>query len=161
MAKFLTTTEISASLERIIKGADKKLWIISPYLQINDRIKDLLKDKGRSKKDASQIDIRVIYRENKLPPEEKRWLESISSIKTRSRSNLHAKCYFNDKEALLTSMNLYEYSQVNNDEMGILVSKEQDPDPFLRNHGRIRADYASERRDPRNGGHGGTFGRPF
>ena len=41
-------------------------------------------------------------------------------------SDLHAKCYMNENEALVTSMNLYEYSQVNNYEMGISVSREED-----------------------------------
>ena len=49
----------------------------------------------------------------------------MTSIKTSVRKNLHAKCYLNEKEALLTSMNLYEYSQEHNDEMGILVSVDQ------------------------------------
>ena len=36
----------------------------------------------------------------------------------------------NDSYALVTSMNLYEFSQVNNDEMGILVSAEDDPELY-------------------------------
>ncbi|NOQ48753.1 MAG: hypothetical protein GQ576_06430 [Methanococcoides sp.] len=36
----------------------------------------------------------------------------------------------NEKEAIITSMNLYEYSQVNNYEMGIYVSKEDDPSVY-------------------------------
>ena len=36
----------------------------------------------------------------------------------------------NESQALITSMNLYEFSQQNNDEMGILVSKEDDPDLY-------------------------------
>ena len=47
-------------------------------------------------------------------------------IEIRFLKNLHAKCYLNEKEALLTSMNLHEFSQENNAEMGILVSKEKD-----------------------------------
>ena len=62
--------------------------------------------------------------------EEKEWLESMTSIKTSVRKNLHAKCYLNGKEALLTSMNLYEYSQEHNDEMGILVSVDHDPELY-------------------------------
>ena len=36
----------------------------------------------------------------------------------------------NDTHALVTSMNLYEFSQQNNDEMGILVSAEEDPELY-------------------------------
>ena len=122
MAEFLTRNGINLKLEEIIKSAEKQLWIISPFLKINLQIKELLEDKDRFK-----IDIRVIYGKNDLRPEEKKWLASMASIRTSFRNNLHAKCYLNEKEALLTSMNLYEYSQVNNDEMGMLVSREQEP----------------------------------
>jgi hypothetical protein len=43
---------------------------------------------------------------------------------------LHAKCYLNEAEAIITSMNLYEFSQQNNNEMGIYISKTQDPDLY-------------------------------
>ena len=45
-------------------------------------------------------------------------------------STLHAKCYLNEKEAIVTSMNLYSYSQDNNDEMGIYVTKKEDPELY-------------------------------
>ena len=57
------------------------------------------------------------------------------------RKNLHAKCYLNEKQALLTSMNLHKYSQEHNDEMGILVSKKDDPelyDAIYQEAGRLR-----------------------
>lgn len=125
MAEFLNRTGINYHLEQIIQNAEEQLWIISPFLKINPRIKELLEDRDRFK-----IDIRVIYGKNELLPEEKQWLASMASIRTSFRSNLHAKCYLNEREALLTSMNLYEFSQVNNDEMGILVSRDQDPALF-------------------------------
>ena len=121
MAEFLTTTGISYRLEEIIKTANERLVIISPFIRVNPRIKDLLEDRDRLK-----IDIRVVYGKNELHPEENNWLESMTSIRTSFCKNLHAKCYLNEKEALLTSMNLYEFSQSNNDEMGILVSKKDD-----------------------------------
>ena len=34
---------------------------------------------------------------------------------------MHAKCYLNEKMALVTSMNLYDYSMIKNLEMGVLV----------------------------------------
>lgn len=121
MAKFLDTTGISYHLEQTIKNANERLVLISPFLKINDRIKELLEDKDRLK-----IDIRVIYGKNELQPEENNWLKSMNSIRTSFCKNLHAKCYMNEKEALITSMNLYEFSQANNNEMGIYVTKDTD-----------------------------------
>ena len=109
-------TGISDRLEKIIKNAEERLWLISPYLKVNNRLKELLEGKKPS------VDVRVIYGKSELQPEEKKWLEGLTQIKTSFRPNLHAKCYLNENEALLTSMNLYEFSEKNNDEMGVLVS---------------------------------------
>lgn len=125
MAHFLTTTGISYQLEEIIKGAEERLVIISPFLRINERIRSLFEDKDRLK-----IDIRVVYGKSELQPEENNWLESLNSIRTSFSKNLHAKCYLSEKQALLTSMNLYEFSQVNNHEMGILVVREDEPELY-------------------------------
>ena len=125
MAEFLPTEGINNELRKIIQDAKERLWIISPYLKINDRIKERLEDKNRER-----IDIKVIYGKRDLRPEENEWLESMDSITTFFRRNLHAKCYLNEKMVLLTSMNLYDFSQMNNDEMGLLVSKETEPDLY-------------------------------
>lgn len=73
-----------------------------------------------------KIDIRVVYGKNELQPEENNWLKSMQSIRSSFCKDLHAKCYLNEKEAIITSMNLYEFSQVNNNEMGIYIEKEKD-----------------------------------
>lgn len=125
MAEFLDTEGVSHRLVQIIKNAENRLVIISPFLKINDRIKEHLADRDRFK-----IDIRVVYGKNELQPEENNWLESMASIRTSFLEDLHAKCYLNEKEALLTSMNLYKYSQEYNYEMGIVVSREEDPDLY-------------------------------
>ena len=125
MAKFLKTTGISFYLEEIIREAKEQLILVSPFLRVNDQLKALLEDKDRLR-----IDVRVIYGKNELQPEEHDWLESLSYIRTSFRKNLHAKCYLNENKAMLTSMNLYEYSQINNDEMGILVVRNDEPDLY-------------------------------
>ena len=127
MAEFLTRTSISDRLEKIIKNARDRIVIISPFLRINNHLKELLEEQNSRK-----LDIRVIYGKSELHPEENNWLASMSSIRTSFRKNLHAKCYLNENEALLTSMNLYEFSQVNNDEMGLIVSKEEDHDLYAK-----------------------------
>ena len=121
MAKFLTTTGVSYELEELIRGADERLVLISPFLRVNQRIRDLLADKDRLK-----IDTRVVYGKSELSTEQSEWLSSTPSIRTSYSANLHAKCYLSEKKALITSMNLYEFSQVNNIEMGVLVDRDED-----------------------------------
>lgn len=62
--------------------------------------------------------------------DENNWLKSMTSIRSSFCKDLHAKCYLNENEAILTSMNLYEFSQVNNNEMGILIEKSVEPDLY-------------------------------
>jgi len=125
MAKFLDTTGVSYHLQQLINKANERLVLISPFLKINDRIKQSLEDKNRMK-----IDIRIVYGKNELQPEENNWLKSMTSIRASFCKDLHAKCYLNENEAIITSMNLYEFSQVNNNEMGILVDKSSDPELY-------------------------------
>ena len=125
MAKFLDTTGVSYHLEQLIKNTEDQLILISPYLQFHKRVKDNLEHLHIQKKD-----IRIIYRENKLQVEESNWLESQIGIRTSLCNSLHAKCYLNKKEAIVTSMNLYSFSQQNNDEMGIYVTKEGDEELY-------------------------------
>ena len=121
MAEFLTTTGVSHHLERIIKNTKVQLLLICPFLNFNQRVRDELEDQDKLKRD-----IRVVYGKRELDLKESEWLAN-TRIRTSFREHLHAKCYMNESQALITSMNLYEFSQQNNDEMGILVSAEEDP----------------------------------
>lgn len=121
MAKFLNTSGTTYHLEELIKNAKERLILISPYLKLNSRIKELLEDKDRLK-----IDVRIIYGKSELQPAEVTWLKNLNYIRTSYCENLHAKCYLNENACIITSLNLYEFSQINNNEMGVLISKEED-----------------------------------
>ena len=121
MAKFLNTSATNYFLEEMIKGAADRLILISPFLKLNDRMKELLADKNRLK-----IDVRIVYGKSELQPQEIEWLRSLTYIRTSFCKNLHAKCYMNEEMCIVTSLNLYEFSQVNNNEMGILIQRAED-----------------------------------
>ena len=71
MAKFLNTSATNYFLEELIKQAKERVILISPFLKLNDRVKELLEDKNRLK-----IDIRIVYGKSELQPEEIQWLKS-------------------------------------------------------------------------------------
>lgn len=125
MAKFLNTSATNYYLEELIKQTQERLIIISPFLKFNDRIKELLSDKDRMK-----IDVRLVYGKSELAPQEMNWLRSLDFVRTSFCQNLHAKCYVNEHAAIITSMNLYDFSQVNNNEMGVYIQREQEPDLY-------------------------------
>ena len=125
MAKFLNTSATNYFLEELIKDARDRLILISPFLKLNDRIKELLSDKNRLK-----IDVRIVYGKSELQPDEIKWLQGLSFIRTSFCRNLHAKCYMNEELAIITSLNLYEFSQVNNNEMGVLLRRSDDAELY-------------------------------
>ena len=121
MAKFLNTSATNYFLEEMIKSASDRLILISPFLKLNDRMRELLADKNRLK-----IDVRIVYGKSELQPQEIEWLRGLTYIRTSFCKNLHAKCYMNEEMCIVTSLNLYEFSQVNNNEMGILIQRSED-----------------------------------
>lgn len=125
MARFLNTSATNYFLEELIKNAKERLVLISPFLKLNDRIKELLIDKDRLK-----IDVRIVYGKSELQPEEIRWLNELAYVRTSFCKNLHAKCYMNEELCIISSLNLYEFSQVNNNEMGVLIERGSDAELY-------------------------------
>jgi len=125
MAEFLTTNGTSYHIENIIIGAEKKLVLVSPYLQISKTFYERLKDASKK-----NVEIKIIFGKDELKPNEKNSLAELKSLELLFFENLHAKCYFNEKEMVITSMNMYEFSEKNNREMGVFLTKENDSDIF-------------------------------
>ena len=125
MAKFLNTSGANYYLEEIVRLAHDRLILISPFLKFNDHIKELLQEKNRMK-----VDVRVVFGKNELQPEEINWLRTLTSVRTSWCRNLHAKCYLNEELCIVTSLNLYDFNQANNNEMGILIARDEDPELF-------------------------------
>lgn len=123
MPKYLRTSGITAGVEELIREARERLYIISPYLKLSDNIRELLNDKEREK-----AEVRIIFGKQELNPTEMSYLQNLKYVRLYFSKNLHAKCYLNEKKMIISSMNLYEFSQQNNREMGILIEREKESD---------------------------------
>jgi phosphatidylserine/phosphatidylglycerophosphate/cardiolipin synthase-like enzyme len=126
MAKFITTSGTNFFLEELIKNAQEKLILVSPYLQPSDRTKELLADQSRP-----NLKITIIYGKKELAAAEQRWLREVPHVKTRYCHNLHAKCYLSEDFCIITSLNLHRFSQQNNNEMGVFIQRAQDEKLFI------------------------------
>jgi hypothetical protein len=91
MAKFLNTSATNYFLEELIKTAKDRLILISPFLKLNDRIKELLEDKNRLKIDAGYL------RQERIALEEIAWFRDLAYIRTRFCKNFHTKYYLNEE----------------------------------------------------------------
>ncbi len=121
MAEFLTTSGTSYHIENIILKAKKHLFLISPFLQISKTLKERLNDCGNR-----GVKITIIYGKNELKESEKEVLKNIKNISIYFFENLHAKAYLNENTLIVSSMNMYQFSEKNNREMSILIDKKND-----------------------------------
>jgi hypothetical protein len=123
----LNTIEISHELEIMIQSSYKYLVFVSPYLKITERLKAKLSEKFK------QLDgCFFVHRKNELAKSEKDWISSFSNVHLIGVENLHSKIYLNDKQCLITSMNFYEYSQINNYEIGVKIDRKTDKNNYQR-----------------------------
>lgn len=121
MAEFLTTIGTSYHIENIIINASKDLVLISPFLNLSKTFYERLKDAAKK-----NVKITIIYGKDDLKPNERNSLAELRDVQLYYFENLHAKCYFNDTHMVITSMNMYEFSEKNNREMGILIDRSID-----------------------------------
>ena len=125
MAKFLTTSGISYYIEEVILGAKSEIFLVSPYLKLSPNLYERLKDA-----DLKNIKINLIYGKDQLHEDQRKLLSELNNLNLYFKNNLHAKCYFNEDMMVISSMNMYEFSEKNNREMGVLTTKNKDEELF-------------------------------
>ncbi len=126
MAKFVTTTGTTSAIEDIINTADSKVVLISPYIKIAGRLFQNL-----VAADQRGVRTKIVYgKKRQLDPDVEKQLRQLKHVEVSFLDNLHAKCYFNDKSMVITSLNLYDFSEQNNREMGVLITKQDDTELF-------------------------------
>lgn len=125
MVKFLTTRGTAAEIETIINAAEKHIYLLSPYVRLADTLLDALKDASRK-----NVPVVFVYGKKSLSPPVLEQIRQIANAKLFFHRNLHAKCYVNEKTIVISSMNLHDYSESNNKEMGVLINKSADEELY-------------------------------
>ena len=123
MAKFLKGNELNSALGKIFENAEEKLYFISPYIKLHHRYSDELKRKVSN--DALKIIVVFGKNENditkSLTASDLDFFKQFPNIEIRYEKRLHAKFYANEKTQIISSMNLYDFSQNENIEVGVLT----------------------------------------
>ena len=146
MATFLATADMSAGIFRVIKESRRRVTLISPYLKINNLLIQEL-----NLASARHVEIRLVYGKDELRAEERQKLEALRRVKLYFLENLHAKCYANEQLVIIGSLNLHEFSERNNREMGVLLTDE-DSDAIAKARTEIESIVASAELERRQGG---------
>jgi hypothetical protein len=125
MATFLTGNDLNAELEKLFEYAEDYLILISPYIKLHDRYASVL----RTKKDNPNLKIIIVFGKNEedisksMKQDDFNFFKDFPNIEIRYEKRLHAKYYANESSAILSSMNLYTFSQDNNIEAGVLTNR--------------------------------------
>jgi hypothetical protein len=125
MAKFLTTVGNSFYIEQIILNAKNSLTLVTPYLKLSKNLIERIADA-----ENRRVKITLIYGKSALHVNEHKKLNALKNLELYFCENLHAKCYHNEDSLIITSMNLYEFSERNNREMGLLIERASDTDIY-------------------------------
>jgi hypothetical protein len=127
MGEFITTARTSFLIEKIIDDAKEFVILISPYIKIHERLREKIERK------LASTDFRLIVICRNLDKSNSDIVSSSSQkYQIFTKSNLHAKCYLNENEAVISSLNLYEYSMINNIEYGVHFSRMNDYENYMR-----------------------------
>ncbi|MBX2980317.1 MAG: phospholipase D family protein [Flavobacteriales bacterium] len=121
MAEFLTATDTSAAIERVIREAKKELTLISAYVYPRFIYLERLRDAA-----ARGVQITLVFGKRKMDNRVKSQFEQVSGLRIHFLDELHAKCYCNEKHAVVTSLNLLNSSEARNREMGVLLDAQND-----------------------------------
>jgi len=123
MAKFLDKDRAVSEIKDLIRNAGHRLILISPYLKLSKDFRELLT--YRNSQDKITV---VVFGKQELSPDEIGFLRSLQFVSLKYNEDLHAKCYANEEKIVITSLNLYEFSMINNKEMGVLIDKSDSSD---------------------------------
>lgn len=125
MATFLTATETSAAIERVIREAEKELVLISAYVYPRVIYLDRLRDAA-----ARGVKITLVFGKKKMDERVKAQFEKVDNLRIHFLNELHAKCYCNEKHAVVTSLNLLNSSEAHNREMGVRLESTADAEAY-------------------------------
>lgn len=124
MAKFFTGNDLNSEMGKLFEAAEEQIILISPFIKLHDHYASIL----QAKKDKPKIQIIIVFGKNEkdlsksMKEEDFNFFKEFPNIEIHYEKRLHAKYYSNETTAILTSMNLYDYSQDHNIEAGVLTA---------------------------------------
>lgn len=126
MPEFLTTRKTTAAVEDILTSPRGRIYLVSPYVKLSGWIAERIADTQRL-----GAEVTFICREKELSEDQRKQLEAFPNLDLRFIQHLHAKCYADDERIVVSSLNIHEFSEMHNREMGVLLRRGEDGEAFL------------------------------
>jgi hypothetical protein len=124
MASFLPVHGVTWHTAAIIKGAQERLFLVSPFVRLSGDLLESIKDTGQ------RVPTSIVFREIDLPARLLQELRQVRRLTLLQNPAVHAKCYLNEQTMVVTSMNLSAFEGPREGpqdfEMGVLADRDLD-----------------------------------
>jgi len=122
--KIVHGTEIAAAMVGMVEEAEQVLVLISPYFDPWEHLSAAIKNAAVGRRVSTTLVVRGGDDRDKQAKHAEPFREY--SVTVAYLSRLHAKIYFNEKRAFITSLNLLKSSALGSWEVGVMLDREAD-----------------------------------
>jgi len=122
MSLLLDSKRSSRCIEDIIKKSEETLSISLPLFRLSETLFGLLKEAAER-----GVHITIIFSTDELDPVEKSLIAKLPHIQISCYSELNSKCYFNEKDMIITSVDIHNFQDKTSGDMSISLNRIEDP----------------------------------
>lgn len=102
-------------------GAGDGAILVTPYIRLDDKIRDVIEEACKR-----GVNIQFLVRKGaEREPRDSRFLAEMNNIEVFELPYLHAKIYWFESLAIISSMNLYDFSDRKSREIGVILNKQK------------------------------------
>jgi phosphatidylserine/phosphatidylglycerophosphate/cardiolipin synthase-like enzyme len=121
---FLENHEVTDHIVKLVQNAKEELIIITPYLNLNARMRGALNE-ARSNGAKISVYYRLEERNLKKNAADIKFFTDEIGAEMVYIERLHSKLYLNENNAVMSSMNMVAGSQNDSQEIGILTDEDE------------------------------------
>lgn len=121
MSKFVTGKELEEVVYDILFEAKRQLLLVSPYIKLDNYFREILDRHAHN----PELELIIVFGKNEgnitrsVSRVDLEYFTKFPNVTLIYAPTLHAKYYGNEIKGVVTSINLYDYSFLNNIEFGV------------------------------------------
>ncbi|MBN1133172.1 MAG: hypothetical protein JXA39_08885 [Bacteroidales bacterium] len=123
--EFLSTIGTSYQIDRIINEAVNEIIFITPDLNFHDSI--ILKMKQA---DQRNVRITLVYGGERSQVKSQKWHKNLKNLRVLYHEKINTRIYRNEKDMVLTSLSLRDFTATKYKDLGALMMKNRDRSAF-------------------------------
>lgn len=118
MARILDRKQLVYEIKELFFDAKEYVYLISPYIDLKENPYFI---RGFEYANSKGVEINVVYSKGFRKRTGQEVLKRFENLQLSYIADLHMKVFFNDYRAIISSLNLYDYSIKNNLECGMIL----------------------------------------